>query len=160
MFKSFALVKKLKSESEELNFENFRLWKIGSSFNNDLQRAKHLFSTTWPLYEDYVYEREYFDDDDQKRAAYDIENTLLLMRLFKTGDLFFVNPCIETSDDGLLSQMPYPVMAYTHTKDYSPYGSSVSDSLKKITQFIDSLNYFKEKFSGAGLLGSGRNKSA
>ncbi len=32
-------------------------------------------------------------------------------------------------------------MAYTHTKDYSPYASSVSDSLKKVTQFIDSSNY-------------------
>lgn len=117
MFKSFVLVKKLKSESEELIFENFRLWKIGSSFDNDLQRAKHLFPTTWPLYEDYVYEREYLDDDDQDKAPYDIEDALLMMRLFKTGDLFFVNPCIETSDDRLLSQMPYPVMVYTHTKN-------------------------------------------
>ena len=32
-------------------------------------------------------------------------------------------------------------MAYTHAKDYSPYGSSVSDSLKKVIQFIDSLKY-------------------
>ena len=115
MFKSYVLVKKLRSKSEELNFENFRLWKIGSSFDNDLQKAKHLFSTTWPLYEDYVYERAYKDDDEQEKAPYDIENTLLLMRLYKIGDLFFVNPCIETSDDRLLSQMPYPVMVYTHT---------------------------------------------
>lgn len=115
MFKSFVLVKKLKSKSEELHFENFCLWKIGSSFDNDLQKAKHLFSTTWPLYEDYVYERVYSDDDEQEKAPYDIEDTLLLMRLFKTGDLFFVNPCIEISDDRLLSQLPYPVMVYTHT---------------------------------------------
>ncbi|MBC2734271.1 MAG: hypothetical protein HF981_07940 [Desulfobacteraceae bacterium] len=55
------------------------------------------------------------NDDEQEKAPYDIEDTLLLMRLFKTGDLFFVNPCIEISDDQLLSQMPYPVMVYTHT---------------------------------------------
>lgn len=32
-------------------------------------------------------------------------------------------------------------MAYTHTKDYSPYGNSASDSLKRVTQFIDSIKY-------------------
>lgn len=115
MFKSFVLVKKLKSESEELHFGNFQLWKIGSSFDNDLKKAKRLFPTAWPLYEDYVYERTYSDDEEQEKAPFDIEDTLLLMRLFKTGDLFFVNPCIEISDGGLLCQMPYPVMVYTHT---------------------------------------------
>jgi hypothetical protein len=51
----------------------------------------------------------------------------------------------QTKLDSIESGLSYDFfslrMAYTHTKDYSPYGSSVSDSLKKITQFIDSLNY-------------------
>lgn len=137
VFKSFVLVKKIKSESEELHFENFQLWKIGSSFDNDLNKAKRLFSTARPLYEDYVYERTYSDDEDQEKAPFDIEDTLLLMRLFKTGDLFFVNPCIEMSDGGLFSQMPYPVMVYTHTiskykiesEDCSTFNSFVSEIL-------------------------------
>lgn len=47
--------------------------------------------------------------------------------------------------DSIKSSLSYDFftlrMAYTHTKDYSPYGSGVSDSLKKVTQFIDSLKY-------------------
>jgi hypothetical protein len=150
VFKSFVLVKKLKSESEELNFENFRFWKIGSNFDNDLQRAKHLFPTQWPLYEDYVYEREYFDDDDQERAPYDIEDTLLLLRLFKTGDLFFVNPCIETSDDRLLSQMPYPVMVYTHTKNKYKFESDECLSFNTFaSEILASSNWTSSWFKTA-----------
>ncbi|MCD6271680.1 MAG: hypothetical protein J7K30_02260 [Deltaproteobacteria bacterium] len=37
------------------------------------------------------------------------------MRLFKTGDLFFVNPCIEKPNGDLSSQVPYPAMVYTST---------------------------------------------
>ena len=115
MINSYVLVKKFKSTSEELFFANFRFWKIGSSFDNDLGKAQRLFPKVWPLYEDYVYERTYVDDDGRERAPFDVEDTLLLMRLFKTGDLFFVNPCIEEENGDLASQLPYPVMVYTHT---------------------------------------------
>jgi hypothetical protein len=115
MINSFALVKKIRSTSEELNFADFKLWKIGSSYDNDLKKAQRLFPKTWPLYEDYVYEKTYNDDNGQERAPFDIEDTLLLMRLFKTGDLFFVNPCIEDPNSELSSQLPYPAMVYTHT---------------------------------------------
>ncbi len=115
MISSFVLVKKLKSTSEELQFADFKLWKIGSSYENDLKKAQRLFPKVWPLYEDYVYEKTYDDDNGRERAPFDIEDTLLLLRLFKTGDLFFVNPCIEESNGDLSSQLPYPVMVYTHT---------------------------------------------
>ena len=116
MIKAFVLVKNLKSTSEELHFADFKLWKIGSSYDNDLKRAQHLFSNAWPLKEDYVYEKTYDDDDkERERAPLDIEDTLLLMRLFKTRDIFFVNPCIEGPNGELSSQFPYPVMVYTLT---------------------------------------------
>ncbi|MBC8461589.1 MAG: hypothetical protein H8D67_26740 [Deltaproteobacteria bacterium] len=116
MINSFVLVKKLRSTSEELYFADFKLWKVGSNFDNDLRKAQHLFPKAWPLYEDYVYEKAYDDDDNgRERAPFDIEDALLLMRLFKTGDLFFLNPCIEEPNGDLSSQLPYPVMVYTHT---------------------------------------------
>jgi hypothetical protein len=115
MFKTFVLVKKFKSTSEELHFADFKLWKIGSSYDNDLKKAQHLFSKAWPLYEDYVYEKTYDDDNERERAPFDIEDTLLLLRLFKAGDIFFVNPCIEEPNGKLFSQLPHPVMVYTHT---------------------------------------------
>lgn len=92
-----------------------KLWKIGSSYDNDLEKARRLFPKAWPLYEDYVYEKAYDDDNERERAPFDIEDTLLLLRFFKTGDLFFVNPCIEEPNGELSSQLPYPVMVYTHT---------------------------------------------
>ena len=116
MINSFVLVKKIRSTSEELQFADFKLWKIGSNHNNDLKKAQRLFSKAWPLYEDYVYEKTYDDDDNGREIApFDIEDTLLLMRLFKTGDLFFVNPCIEEPNGDLSSQVPYPAMVYTST---------------------------------------------
>lgn len=114
MIKGYVLVKKLKSTSEELNFANFKLWKIGSSYDNDLRKAQRLFPNAWPLYEDYVYERAY-DNNETEKIPFDIEDTLLLLRLFKTGDIFFVNPCIEAPDGKLSCQWPYPVMVSTHT---------------------------------------------
>ena len=117
MINSFVLVKKLRSTSEELNFADFRLWKIGSSYDNDLKKAQHLFPNAWPLYEDYVYEKTYDDDNERERVPFDIEDTLLLLRLFKTGDLFFVNPCIKEANGKLFSQLQYPVMVYTHTNN-------------------------------------------
>ncbi len=95
MISSFVLVKKIRSTSEELFFADFKLWKIGSSLDNDLRRAQSIFPKVWPLYEDYVYEKVYEDNNGRERAPFDIEDTLLLMRLFKTGDLFFVSPCIS-----------------------------------------------------------------
>ena len=32
-------------------------------------------------------------------------------------------------------------MAFTHTKEYSPYGSDLADSLKRVSELIDSLKY-------------------
>ncbi len=118
MIKSFVLVKKLKSTVDELHFAGFKLWKVGSSFDNDLKKAQQLFSKAWPLYEDYVYEKVYDDEQEsnaQDKVPFDVEDTLLLLRLFKTGDLFFVNPCIQEHNGDLSSQLPYPVMVYTHT---------------------------------------------
>lgn len=110
---SFALVKKLNSSSDELIFKNFRLSKIGRGDNSALREAQRLFSKTWPLYGDWIYKRQYEDSDDLERIPFDVEDTLLLLRLYKTGDIFFVQPCVEEPDGNLSCQLPYPVMVYT-----------------------------------------------
>ena len=139
MINSFALVKKLSSTSEELHFADFKLWKIGSSYDNDLEKAKCLFPKAGPLYEDYVYEKAYDDDNERERAPFDIEDTLLLFRLFKTGDLFFVNPCIEKPSGELSSQAPYPVMVYTHTTNRYKIESEECATFDSFTSEILSL---------------------
>lgn len=146
MIKSYVLVKKFKSTSEKLYFNGFKLLKVGSSFDNDLKKAQRLFPKVWPLYEDYVYERTYVNDDGQERAPFDIEDTLLLMRLFKTGDLFFVSPCIEEENGDLASQLPYPVMVYTHTINRYKFEADECDKFDLFASMILSLPNWSSKW--------------
>jgi len=116
MINSFVLVKNLRSNSEELNFAGFKFMKIGSSWDYDLKRAQQLFPKAWPLYKDWVYEKGYKDNDEsEERIPFDVEDTLLLLRLFKPGDLVFLHLCFENASGELFSQLPYRVMAYIHT---------------------------------------------
>ena len=116
MTKSFVLVKNLRSKSEELHFRGFKFIKIGSSWDYDLKKAQHLFAMAMPLYKDWFYERAYESDDEiLGKIPFDVEDTLLFLRLFKPGDLVFENLCIKTENGEQLSQLPYRVMAYIHT---------------------------------------------
>ena len=115
MRNSFALVKKLNSNSDELIFNNFRLTKISRGDTGALKEAQRLFSKAWVFYGDWIYKREYDNSADWDEIPSDVEDTLLLLRLYKTGDLFFVQPCIEEADGNLSSQLPYPVMVSTTT---------------------------------------------
>lgn len=116
MITSFVLVKNLRSNSEELHFDGFKFVKIGSCWDYGLKRAQQLFPKAWPLYEDWVYEKSYYDNEENwERIPFDVEDTLLIFRLFKPGDLVFLQPCIENSSGELFSQLPYRVMAYIHT---------------------------------------------
>jgi hypothetical protein len=112
---SFALVKKFNSNSSELIFNKFRLSKISHGNTGALEEAQGLFSKAWVFYGDWIYKREYDDSADWDEIPLDVEDALLLLRLYKTGDLFFVQPCIEGPDGNLSCQLPYPVMVSTTT---------------------------------------------
>jgi len=115
MRNSFALVKKLNSNSDELIFNNFRLTEISRGDTGALKKAQRLFSKAWVFYGDWIYKREYDNSADWNEISSDVEDTLLLLRLYKTGDLFFVQPCVEDADGKLSCQLPYPVMVSTTT---------------------------------------------
>lgn len=115
MLTSFALVKNMSSSSEELLFSSFKLAKIRRGDTDGLRRSQRLFPKAWPLFGDWVYERRYDDSHEWERIPFDVENTLLLLRLFKTGDLVFLPLCIENSEGELSHQKPYRVMSYIHT---------------------------------------------
>jgi len=115
MRNSFALVKKLNSNSDELIFNKFRLSKISRGDNDALKKAQRLFSKAWVYYGDWIYRREYDDSANWDEIPLDVEDALLLLRLYKTGVLFFVQPCIEEADGNLSCQQPYPVMVSTTT---------------------------------------------
>lgn len=115
MLTSFVLVKNLKSSADELVFADFKLVNIKSSWAYDLKRAQELFPKAWPLCEDWVYIQGYVDDNHWEMIPFDVEDTLLLLRLFKPGDLVFLQPCIENERGELSCQLPYRVMANVHS---------------------------------------------
>lgn len=116
MIKSYALVKNLRSKSEELHFADFKFIRIGSSWDYDLKEAQSLFARAMPSYKDWFYERNYDGDDELlEKIASDVEDTLFFLRLFKPGDLVFQNLCFETDNGKLLSQLPYRIMSYINT---------------------------------------------
>ncbi len=115
MIKSFVLVKNLRSNSEELHLADFRLLKIGSSWDY-VKRAQQLFPKASPLFNDWIYERSYsYNEEGERKIPFDVEDTLLLLRLFKPGDLVFLSLCLEKAGGELLRQLPYRVMADIHT---------------------------------------------
>jgi len=141
MTKSFVLVKNLRSKSEDLHFANFKLVKIGSSWDYDLKRAQHLFARAMPLYKDWFYERAYEDNDQiVEKIPFDVEDTLLFLRLFKPGDLVFQHLCIENESGELLSQLPYRVMAYIHTTHMYNIESEECAEFDAFTKEISSQN--------------------
>lgn len=115
MMNSFVLIKNLKSNSEELTFADFKFLNIKSIWDYDLKRAQQLFPKAWPFYKDWIYVRGYEDDNSWEKIPFDIEDTLLLLRLFKPGDLVFLQPCIENAKGELSCQLPYRVMTNVHS---------------------------------------------
>ncbi len=115
MRRSFALVKKLKSNCDDLIFKDFQLSKIKHIGDRALKETKRLFPNAYVFKGDWIYKREYKNSVNNEIMLLDIENTLLLLRLYKTGDIFFIQPCFEDTDGNLSQPLPYPVMVYTAT---------------------------------------------
>ncbi len=115
MLNSFVLVKNLRSNADELIFADFKFVNIRSSLDYDLKRALQLFPKAWPRHEDWIYIQGYEDKNYFEKIPFDIEDTLLLFRLFKAGDLVFLQPCIENERGELSCQLPYRVMANVHS---------------------------------------------
>ena len=111
MYTAFASVKNLKAPSETLQFERFQLWAISPS---NREWAMKVLCVDRLNVGDWVYEREYetlpliegWDPPGLGRIPFDTEDTLLLLRLFRVGDLSFSNQVIWQGDTAY-QQMPY-----------------------------------------------------
>ena len=116
MYTAFVLVKNLTSNSNELNFSEFKLTKIRYGDVDALKKAQAVFSVGIPLYGDWIYERCYNNvkGHSLQIIPIDVEDILLLLRLFKLGDLVFVKHCIREEDGNMLRQLPYRVMSDIH----------------------------------------------
>ena len=111
MYIAFASVKNLKAPSETLQFERFQLRAISRS---NLEWARKVLCFDRLYVGDWVYEREYetlppiegWDPPGLGRIPSDTEDTLLLLRLFRIGDLSFSHQLIWQDDSPYL-QIPY-----------------------------------------------------
>ncbi|MDO9069838.1 MAG: HEPN domain-containing protein [Deltaproteobacteria bacterium] len=114
MYLGFALVKNLRSSASELIFSDFTLRNIQQGDIDVLRRAQELFPGGHASYGDWIYERSYdtIADDQWERISVDTENILLLLRLYRVGDLVFLQPCTQEPGGRFLHQLPYRVMSY------------------------------------------------
>ena len=100
MYLSFALVKNLRSSATELIFSNFSLRNIKHGNTLLLSRARELFPGDNVCYGDWIYERHYesFTDDQLSNIFFETEDILLSLRLYKVGDLVFLQLGLKKPD--------------------------------------------------------------
>ncbi len=119
MHTAYMLVRNLESTAGHLRFRTFRLWQIPQGDVTKLSRARQVFPHGNVRFGDWVLEREYDLVPPSKgpapsgfgRIPSDVEDILLLLRLFKSGDLCFVQVAIRDYAGSLFSQYPYRVMS-------------------------------------------------
>ena len=120
MFTAYALIKNLDSRSNVLQFNEFSLRKIQQGRRRELEAARELFPYSRVTFGDWVYEKSYQQAPPVAPHQHDIgfgripsetEDLLLLLRLFKAGDLCFSSQAIRDHDGRVNPQYPYWAMA-------------------------------------------------
>jgi hypothetical protein len=145
MYTAYALVRNLfrapgqwNASSAELRFRDFRIWTVpefegpnGSRF----QKVSHIFQRARVSRDDWVYEKDYSSLPPAPGPApsgfggipEDTEDSLLLLRLFKSGDISFAQVTVRDANADLYSQYPYRVISDIPT--VFPYRLSESECL-------------------------------
>jgi hypothetical protein len=141
---AYILIQNFESKSEELAFEKFRIKRIDNSNWNEM---KSIFRPIFvKRFGHHFVERRYdkvpkLPEDQEDVSAlghipYDSEDLMLLLRLFKAGDIVYMAGVVETPEGDLLSQYQYP-MAFSQY--HSPYHYRMSE------QEIPAFNAFCEE---------------
>lgn len=114
---AYALVRNLFSYDSELQFRNFRLWKTDTpGLVRDAVAVLPMGSRV-QLHNDWIYERHYTDvPENFGSVPFDVQDVLLLLRLFRIGEISFVRHSIKADNGTILQQFPQRTM----TEKYSP----------------------------------------
>lgn len=110
MYTAYALIKFIDSTDPELCFRDFRIRPLSATGDRDDAQAlfpgARIHGTEW------LYERAY-QDSEVVRGAYgfgripvDLEDTLLLLRLFRPGNIIFTRHSIREPSGELSNQFP------------------------------------------------------
>ncbi len=110
MFKALILVRNFESSVESLDFGEFTLRRIGLGF----KELREVFSSIDVNLDDWLFEKSYSTlplgppGSPVGGIPNDVEDTLVLLRLYKPGDLSFVKQAIIPPGGNALVQFPYP----------------------------------------------------
>jgi hypothetical protein len=112
MFTALILVRNFRSTAESLDFGEFTVQRIGLRF----QKLREDFSSIDVNQDDWLLEKSYSKlppgppGSPVGSIPNDIEDVLLLLRLFKPGDISFIKRAIIPPNGNILVQFPYRAM--------------------------------------------------
>lgn len=112
MFKAFVLIRNLESGAERLEFGEFTVQLVGLRF----KELREIFSSADVNQDDWVFEKSYNVPPPGPPGSAvggipnDIEDILLLFRLYKAGDIAFVKQAIMQPSGKVVVQFPYRAM--------------------------------------------------
>jgi hypothetical protein len=112
MFKALILVRNFESSSETLDFGEFTVERIGLGFT----KLRKDLSSTDVNQDDWILEKLYSrlppgaPGSPVGGIPIDIEDLLLLLRLFRPGDVSFIKQAIIPPSGNVLVQFPYRAM--------------------------------------------------
>src|SRR5579871_196922 len=114
---AYALVRHIESADDELVFRDFRFWRAASP--GLVRDAQAYFPrTNVQMHKEWVYERHYTHvPENFGSVPFDVLETLLLLRLFRTGEISFVRHTVRDANGEILQQWPQRTM----TEMYAPY---------------------------------------
>jgi hypothetical protein len=112
MFKAYVLVRNLESSAKRLDFGKFTVEPVGFRF----KELRDVFSSVDVNQDDWIFERLYTVPPPGAPGSpvggipNDLENILLLFRLYKPGDISFVKQAITPPGGNTVVQFPYRAM--------------------------------------------------
>jgi len=125
MFKALVLVRNFASQADRLNFKEFNIGVVGLGF----KEFREVFSSFDINQDDWIFEKIYHELPPGPPGSpvggipNDIEDVLLLLRLFKPGDVSFVKQVIIPPNGKNLVQFPYGAV-----NDLNSYSSARFDA--------------------------------
>jgi hypothetical protein len=128
MYTAYALMKHIRSSSTTLRFRNFQIRQLGSV--GDRQAAQALFRGVNIYGTEWLYERNYDDAEvgggasGFGRIPNDVEDTVLLLRLFRPGDIIVTRHSVRDSHGQLSTQYPLRTTADITTTSFFKFSQA------------------------------------
>ena len=110
----------IETEKDSIVFPDFQIHRVTSRKYNHYKEIFH--NGLYRNGDQYVLERDY-NTSSLEIISTQSEDLMFLLRLFKKGDLVFIQQMINGKDDDLLSQYPYPIVFSNY---HSPHHYKIS----------------------------------